>query len=227
MPVCSDRQRKILGALLDKFEGSRTYRGTNQVSQNFSVDPVKFFPAYRSDTVSVEQVEAFEAELRQLAAAELVLLEYRDGEVKRILMDKASLTAYYKILGRLPRAKQEQQEIEWYRSQMGHKKAQDAWCDAQIQRLSQGKRGVYTIEETSEMFRALRRILDNREEILERELSIDLYGDSKRFEKGVRRKVCRLLRESGLYEDVLEGIEDERTRERVILGEHQVVPNPT
>ena len=37
-------QKKLLNALLDKYERSKTYEGTNLVSQNFAVEPVAIWP---------------------------------------------------------------------------------------------------------------------------------------------------------------------------------------
>ena len=45
-------QSKLLHALLDKYENSKTYEGTNAVSQNFAVKPEKVWKDYVSDYAS-------------------------------------------------------------------------------------------------------------------------------------------------------------------------------
>lgn len=68
-------QSKLLHALLDKYENSKTYEGTNAVSQNFAVKPEKVWKDYVSDYASVAQVKDFETEMQVLEEQGLVHIE--------------------------------------------------------------------------------------------------------------------------------------------------------
>ena len=73
----------------------------------------------------------------------------------------------------------------------------------------------------------------SQQDILERELSMAVLKDSKRWEKKYRSKVCGLLRKYGDYESLFLGLtddrdkEDKRETERILLAEHQIYPNPS
>ena len=42
-------QQKIINKLLDKYENSKTFLGTNQVNQAFDVKVIELFPKYGDD----------------------------------------------------------------------------------------------------------------------------------------------------------------------------------
>ncbi len=46
--------------LIDQYERSKTYRGTNQLTQSFSVAPERIFTQYDSDYADVNQIHDFE-----------------------------------------------------------------------------------------------------------------------------------------------------------------------
>lgn len=62
---------------------------------------------------------------------------------------------------------------------------------------------------------------------MERELSIGLFGDTKVFEKSYRTAVCSILEKNGDYGEKLYGISNEREKELIILGEHNIHANPS
>ena len=78
-------QKKLLNALLDKYERSKTYEGTNLVSQNFAVEPVAIWSEYVSDFANIEQIKDFEAEMRYLQTINLVTIKEKDGVMVKIL----------------------------------------------------------------------------------------------------------------------------------------------
>lgn len=66
-----------------------------------------------------------------------------------------------------------------------------------------------------------------RADLLERELSISVFGDSKTFEKSWRSRICRILEKYGDFGKLLEGIDNRREREIVLLEEFGIYANPS
>ena len=64
-----------------------------------------------------------------------------------------------------------------------------------MERIRCGKKIRYSIPESTIILDLIDRIIGNKDELLERELSIITFGNSKTFENNYRRKVCRLLSE--------------------------------
>ena len=221
------RQKDVLKALLDKFEKSKTYRGENAVNQSFQVKPEDFFKDYDSDFANLDEQEDFERELHILEEAGLIQLSKKNGIIKSIGMILSEQDSYYALLGRTELKHLESSQIEMYKSYLGKNKALDSFCKAQIKRLEERKKAEYEMSVAKEIIRILDYICGNTEEILERELSIELFSNSKTFEKEYRGKVLTVLKKYGDFVEILENVPDERELGHAILAEYNVFPNPT
>lgn len=102
-----------------------------------------------------------------------------------------------------------------------------SYCQEQLERISSGKKPSCTMETAESLFRLLSYLLNNKEELLERELSMIVLADSKAFEMKYRAKTCKLLCRYMNFEDKLEGIDNDREREKVILEEFGIYVNPS
>jgi hypothetical protein len=101
------------------------------------------------------------------------------------------------------------------------------FCHEQLERLEFGKKPTYTHEMCENLLRIIEFLLSNTEELLERELSVLLLSDSKMFEQKYRNKVCKILCTYMDFSEKLEGIDDAREREKIILEEFKIYANPS
>lgn len=221
------RQKEVLKALLDKFEKSKTYRGENALNQSFKVKPSDFFRDYDSDFANLDEQEDFERELRGLEDAGLIQLSKKNGVIKSIDMVPAALDFFYSLLGRTELKELENSQIAMYESHLGKYEVVNLFCKTQIKRLEERKKAEYEMPVAREILNILEYICSNTDEILERELSIDLFGDSKRFEREYRSKILTVLRKYGDFNDLIENVPDNREQGHAILAEYNVFPNPT
>lgn len=226
-------QKQVLEALLDQYEGSKTYQGENKVTQSFQIPPEKVFREYVSDYADVDQIRDFENQMRELENHGLIRIKYGDGEIKRLTANPECWRMYYEILQRQDRSLLQHRQIGLYQRYLGVSPLLDQFCREQITRLQLNKKPVYEEKEAEAVLELCRFILQNRQDILERELSVAVLGDSKQWERRYRSKVCRLLKKYGDYETLLLGIsdgmdkEDMREAERILLAEHQIYSNPS
>lgn len=223
----SQAQRKVISLLLDKYENSKTYKGENQVRQTFAIVPEMVMQEYNSDFADVENIQVFEAQLEELVREKFISLQKRGGVIQKILLNTERISDCYETLNREDKNSLIQQHICFFESYLGKASALTKYCMEQIELLKCGYKAEYSIEDATELFSLCLFILANQKELLERELSIVQLGDSKLFEKKFRSRVCRLLQKYGDYEDVLEGIDDKREKEQIILGEHSIYSNPS
>ncbi|ADL36132.1 hypothetical protein bpr_II194 (plasmid) [Butyrivibrio proteoclasticus B316] len=221
------RQKDVLKALLDKLEKSKTYRGENTVSQNFRVNPADFFKEYDSDFANLDDQDDFERELDTLEKAGLVTLFIESGVIKSIDMVLSAQDKYYSLLERIELKQLEEMQISMYKAFLGRNKLIDLFCNEQIARLQGRKKAEYDIPIAKEVIGIIEYISQNKEEILERELSIELFGDSKKFEKEYRNKVITVLKKYGEFSDLVENIPDDTELGHAILAEYNVFKNPT
>lgn len=217
----------MLSALLDKYESSKTYRGENQVQQTFSIPPAMILKEYDSDFADVEKVRLFEEKLDELAGEQLIRLQKKGTVIRKILLNPEQIPVCYEILEREDKNVRIRQEILFYESYMGKFPVLTRFCGEQIRLLETGHKPEYSTEAAGELLSLCLFILQNDQELLERELSMVRFGDSKAFEKTFRTRVCRILRKYGEYESLLEGIDESREAEQIILGEHNIYSNPS
>lgn len=220
-------QREVLTALLDKYENSKTYKGENQVHQSFSITPNIIMQEYHSDFADVEEIHLFEAEMDELAREHLVRLERKGTVIRKIILNSESIPVCYEILGREDKNARIREQILFYESYMGKSPVLTRFCTEQISLLELGRKPEYLPEEARELLSLCLFILENKQELLERELSIVRFGNSKLFEKKYRTRVCRILQKYGDYAELLDGVDDRREKEQIILGEHSIYSNPS
>lgn len=182
-------QRKVLSALLDKYENSKTYKGENQVHQTFSITPDIIMQEYDSDFADVEKIHLFEAELGELVKEQLVRLESKGTVIRKIFLNSESIPACYEILGRKDKNARIREQILVYESYRGKTPVLTQFCKEQIELLESGRKPEYSLEEAMELLPLCFYILENKQELLERELSIVRFGNSKLFEKKFRTRV--------------------------------------
>ncbi len=220
-------QETVLKKLLDQYENSKTYQGTNRVSQTFSVTPSKIYPEYSSDYADMDLVRDFESQMKELEDRGLLTVQSGQGEIKKLTADPQRWESYYEILHITEKRIREQRQIKLYTSFLGEGGSLERFCTDQIRRLEEGKKPRYSWEEASAVLKLWKFLLKNREGLLERELSIAVLGDSKSWQEKYRAKVCRLLQQYEDLGDLLSGVDDKRERERIILGEYYISSNPS
>lgn len=222
-------QRKILEILLSKYEASRTFSGQNKVSQTFSVKPDDVFPDYSDDFTDTVLVSRFEEEVWELERAGLVSVERDRWGISRIIANKDATGKYPALLGMTDKLTTLNEAAEILSRHMGGHDYVRRLCEQQLERVAAMKKPDLAPDNVrlEQVLRCLDYILGNCSEILERELSIELFGDSKLFEKTVRSRVCTLLAGAIENEDFTTDECEKSVREARILEYFSVVRNPT
>jgi len=197
-------KRVLLERLLDKYEKSRAYTGQAKGSRRIMLKLLQGdFPEY--DLENPEARETINAVIREYAAKELVdynWLKHEEGNIiEKVWLRLDSLQGAYSEIGRTPKGEivdeilgmvyQAQTEIssEWIRQYLN-----------ELQTGIEQKRSAQPhIPDDAEYAKTLLTALKTidkigREECLERVFSQKYLGDSKAFEKTVRKKVAAIIR---------------------------------
>ena len=77
----SKNQSLVLAELLDRYEKSATFQGTNKVRQSFSVDPGKLFPRYLDDA-EYDFFVLLNEEIRDLENRQMVQVSVTHAVIK-------------------------------------------------------------------------------------------------------------------------------------------------
>lgn len=223
----NQNQRTVLELLLDKYENSKTYTGDNLKKQNFFAKPEAVYKNYRDNFADVSKISDFEQDIQVLEREGLVRIIEENNEIKSIAAVKEKIPEYYEILERTEKKDLLSLEKEMYQSYLGKSAVLDGFCHKQLSKLEKGNKPDYPRERAEKLLLLGLFILENNDELLERELSIRFFGDTKIFEKSYRAAVCKILEEYGDYQGKLFGMTDTREKELVLLGEHNISANPS
>lgn len=225
-------QKKILELLLKKYESSKTYDGQNEVTQSFSILPEKVFPDYNNDFTDIDKIKDFENDIEILQINSLVVISKKQDRVSKItaISSDENWNKIRIILGVKDKNTRLKEEIAFYSSfsekTSSHKIIKD-FCKTQIERLQGGKLAEYSLEDANNIIALLSFILQNKNEILERELSISVLANSKSWESKYKTKILRILKKSGYFDSLIENCADEKEVNKVILEECNIFANPS
>lgn len=221
-------QKDALNMLLDVYENSVTYKGQNIKNQSFAIKPEKIFYEYNGDYTDQDEVNQFNREMQSLMEFEFVILDYERGipVISKIKLNTNSINEIYSVLKREDITVKRNREIKMYTQYMGVHDILDAFCKSQVERLNDYKDAKYTSDIAINILKLLKYVLGNNSDIMERELSVAVLGDTKLFEKSYKSRICSIIEEYGELELDL-SVLDKKEKEKVILEEYQVFSNPS
>ena len=221
-------QKDALNMLLDVYENSVTYKGQNIKNQSFAIKPEKIFYEYNGDYTDQDEVNQFNREMQSLMEFEFVILDYERGipVISKIKLNTNSINEIYSVLKREDITVKRNREIKMYTQYMGVHDIMDAFCKSQVERLNDYKDAKYTSDIAINILKLLKYVLGNNSDIMERELSVAVLGDTKLFEKSYKSRICNIIEEYGELELDL-SVLDKKEKEKAILEEYQVFSNPS
>lgn len=223
-------QKKTLELLLKKYETSKTYNERNEITQSFSVPPEKIFPDYTNDFADIDRIRDFENELEILEKMELVAVFKKNDRINRItaISTAENWNRIRQILGVKDKNTRLREEISFYSAIYDGSDSEQIvkeFCRQQIERLETGKKAQFAQEESKKIVALLNYILKNKNEILERELSISVLSNSKTWEEKYKKKILKILRQNERFASLVENCEDEKEADKVILEECNIFSN--
>lgn len=200
-------QEKILSRLIEQYEKSLTFSGKNKVHQTFSVHIEKIFPKY-ADNAEYDFYKEVNEELDELERKNFISLQKEpSGKITRASLndDDEILQAIYKNLKKIPRKTEQAKLLEILENTesvvepVENTNPLQKYIESQKERIKQNKNVEYfsgDLEEFSDILKAAHAVLQNENEIFIRDFSIQLFGDSKRFEK-IQNSVVSLISKYG------------------------------
>ena len=210
------------------YESSATYKGRNVKHQSFAIKPEKVFHGYNGDYTDQDEVDCFNREMKRLMDSEYVILDYANGipVILKIRLNVNSINKIYLVLKREDITERRKREFAMYSQFIGIHYIMDAFCEKQMERLKDYKDAKYTSDIARNILKLLKYVLENNIDIMERELSVVVLGDTKLFEKSYKSRICSIIEEYGELEVDLSTL-DKKEKEKVILEEYHVFSNPS
>ena len=222
-------QSRVIGIIVTRIESSKTYLGTNKVNRSFVCRPDEVIEDYYSDYADFDDVEHFNLEIKELERSGLIIIKENRNEIQKIIGKQELYSKYCAMLVRKERKKEADEYREVLNMYANKTVTLGRYSLKMREYLDDNKKipNIFSIDELEQTLRCIRFIETNTDEILERELSIELFSDSKMFEKCYRSKVCTIMKNFGDYSELIDGESETKTIYNLILSSNNVVPNPT
>ena len=210
-------KNEILTKLIDKYEKSKSFIGINTVNQSFAIHIEKEFPEY-GDDARVAEIQAINRALEDLEALRFVKgKKKRNGILNSVQLNVESLEECYKYLRREPK----KAVNDKLRILLGDYCEGDGvaavFSREQINRIASNKKVEHfnnSLSDYKDLLDVLSAITKVEQETYIRDFSIQVLGDSKKFEK-MKSTVISVLYDYGDYPE-----------KETILEDLNIVKNP-
>ena len=210
-------EKQILNALIDKYERSKSFIGANRVSQHFMIQIVKLFPEY-ADDAEYDLFYAVNESIQTLKSMGYVkACRQKNGVFGSVALNTDTLGDVYAYIDRLPKSNV---VVELRKLLMVYKDQNSiltTYCARQLERLNANKSVEFFDDDIvtyESILKAIVQIVNVKNEMFERDFSIQVFGDSKAFEK-IRSKVVSLLYEYGNFPE-----------KETLLADLNIIKNP-
>lgn len=208
---------KILNDLISKYEKSKTFAGINKVGQQFCIDPRNIFRAY-GDHSNYETFDKINDSLMGIEHLGYVTIERSGAVVDKVKLNIDRVQDIYEYLKRTPKHEVQNKLQNLFDRFEGKHEMMDEYIAAQREKLK-GNKKIREFKgdliDYEDILKGLTALLELEVETYERDFSVRLYSDSKRF-KTVESRIVSIIYEYGEFPNK-EGI----------LGELNLLKNPT
>ena len=210
-------KKQILNVLIDKYESSKSFIGTNQVNQSFTCKVDQLFPKYKDDS-EYDLFYAVNESIDVLVSEGFVITKkLKNGVVQSVTLIVDAIEKVYKYLGRAPKSDTVNDLKRILNLYKDDNDILHSYCNHQLDRLAANK-SVEFFDDDLDVYKSILKVISKITEVkcetFERDFSIQVLGDSKAFEK-VRSKVVSLLYEYGDFPD-----------KDMLLADLNIVKNP-
>lgn len=213
--------QKIVEALLDQYERSKSFLGTNRNNQSFTKKIDDMFPKY-SDEAQYAIFKDINEQIAELEMAGLVSSKHKkkgsivSDVIVSVTLNIERIEECYRLLGRTPKSELNDSIIIFLKEYEHKSSILEKYCPEQMSRLAENKKVEHfdSLESFEQILKVLAVIESVPEETFIRNFSIRVLGDSKAFEK-IKTKVVSILFKYGDYPD-----------QEKILDDLNVVKNP-
>lgn len=226
-----DYQKWIVEKLIEKYEKSKAFV-TGSFTQKISL-AIQKDGELSTKLENIEEKTKFLASLRILQSNKIIeysWVKYEQGNLIDkvwLLPNEESIKASYTLLNRMPVKDIISGLVEVisdYQTQLVEESALYRYLNKEIEVIKEKQKIPRIFSDDLSFMKDILKCLvymeDNEEEVLERILSVKLYGDSKYFEKRVRGKVLSILR------DIKKQNNDEVDNDEELLNEKGIVKWP-
>ena len=194
-----DYKNAILNMLLDKYESSKSFTGSNQVNQSFRIKLKKVFPEY-FDHANVDEIRSINETINDLESSNLIIVKrLPNGVIDSVGLILTSLDECYKQLKRKPKSDLNNELLALLSQYSSGNDIVNVFSRNQIDRIHKNHKPEHfngDLKEYESILKVLSAITNVEQETYIRDFSIRVLGDSKSFEK-IKSSIISILNTYG------------------------------
>ncbi len=214
-------QTTILNTLLDQYERSKSFTGSNRNNQSFKKSIVDLFPEY-DDEAKYEVFSEINSQVFDIENKNFITVKRRKcGKIDTdvivfVQLNLDKLNDIYRILDRQPKTDRNNEILGLLNEYKDLTPLLYKFCSEQIERIAINKKVQYSDDliKFEHILKVLSEIENVEEETFLRNFSVRVLGDSKTFEH-IKTSVISVLCEYGDYPD-----------KNCVLQDLNIVSNP-
>lgn len=216
--MISKYEKDIINKLLDKYENSKSFTGDNKVNQNFTVKISTLFPKYK-DQSNFDVFKNINDAVDILVRKDLVLAKQSASHLyNNVTLNLEKLKEAYDYADRISKQQKNNEIINLLHKYESKNDILKKYCLEQYNRINNNKSIEYFNDDLNELENVLTaccELFNVNTETFMRDFSVQVFKDSKLFEK-ISSKVVNLLFQ---YSDFPE--------KETVLGNLNIVKNPS
>ncbi len=200
-------QTTILNTLLDQYERSKSFTGSNINNQSFKKTIVDLFPEY-DDEAKYEVFSEINSQVSDIENKNFITVKrLKRGKIDTdvivsVQLNLENLKNIYQILDRQPKTDKNNELLGLLKKYKDLTPLLNKFCSEQIERIAINKKVQYSEDliKLEQLLKVLSEIENVEEETFLRNFSVKVLGDSKTFEH-IKASVISVLCEYGGYPD--------------------------
>lgn len=216
--MINNYERIILNNLLTKFERSKSFTGNNKVSQRFVLKVASLFPQY-TDHSDFESFQGINEAIDVLQRKKLIFAKKNKANVcNEVLLNIEEIDRAYLYIGRKQKRDINNAVLNLLQKYKDKNSILNRFYTAQKNRIQKNKPIQFfsgDLKELESVLLSIDNLLKLQIETYARDFSVQVFNDSKVFER-ISGKVIGLLFEYGDFPE-----------KNQVLGNLNIVKNPT
>lgn len=198
----------ILNKLIDDYEKSKIFNGSNKINRNPEINIQKFFKEYsdNSDYESYSQINEAAKDLEKSNFINIKWEKFEEGNlIQKVILEIERVDEIYRLLKRQPKSEGNIKLIDILNSYKDKNFTLKMFCNDLLKKIEDNKSikkfvDLNNLKQLEKALLCIEKIFLLEEETFKREFSIKLFNDSKEFEK-MEGIVISILKEYGDFSE--------------------------
>lgn len=222
----------LFNIFINKYEDSAYYQSDKKYT--FNISPIEIFPKYYSDEIGtnlLDEIEELNKILNELQNKNLITIIIKNHEIQKICANIEQINKQYHEINRKPKDDLINKRISLYKKYLGINQLIDAFILEQIDFIKNKKNKqktdtMCTDKQLPNVIKLLKYVINNTTPIYIRELSEEVFSNSKTFEREYLSIILNIIKKYTTYDKFIDEIPSKTEQNTELLAIYNIYKNP-